>query len=245
MIRSYLIPILVLGFGLVACSQTRLKVDRINTGESELDISFLGHATLMFSFNNQVIHIDPVSRYADYSKFPKADIILITHFHGDHLDTSAVAQLTKPGTRIICTQNCADILHAGTVMSNGDTLTVNGVKIIAVPAYNLLHKRDTGEVFHPKGMGNGYILTFGDKRVYIGGDTENIPEMAAFGPIDIAFLPMNLPYTMTPKMVVEAAKMIQSKILYPYHYGETDPQILVRIMKAELPQVEVRVRQLQ
>ncbi|PIZ68989.1 MAG: metal-dependent hydrolase [Candidatus Marinimicrobia bacterium CG_4_10_14_0_2_um_filter_48_9] len=245
MIRSILIFIQLFVLGLVACSPNRLEVDRINAGENELDITFLGHATLMFSYNDQVIHVDPVLRFTDFTQLPKADIILITHFHGDHLDSTAIARLTKQGTQIICPQDCADLLHTGTVLLNGDTVTVNDITIIAVPAYNVIHKRDTGEYYHPRGVGNGYVLTFGTQRVYIGGDTENIPEMANFGRIDIAFLPMNLPYTMTPEMVVEATKMIQPKILYPYHYGETDPKILVRLMNSALPQVEVRIRQLQ
>ena len=115
-----------------------------------------------------------------------------------------------------------------------------GNRIEAVPAYNIVHKRDNGRPYHPKGVGNGYVLTLGDKRVYIAGDTENIPEMAGLEGIDIAFLPMNLPYTMTPEMVADAARSFSPKVLYPYHYGETDPQALVKLLK-DGP-IEVRVR---
>ena len=128
-------------------------------------------------------------------------------------------------------------------MMNGDLKTVEGLKIEAVPAYNLVHKRETGQPFHPKGSGNGYIITFGDKRVYIAGDTENISEMKGLKNIDIAFLPMNLPYTMTPEMVADAAKAFKPKILYPYHFGETDTSRVVSLLKGT-PEVEVRIRRM-
>ena len=121
---------------------------------------------------------------------------------------------------------------------------MKGIKIEAVPAYNLVHKRDNGQPFHPKGMGNGYMLTLGDKRVYIAGDTENIPEMRNLANLDIAFLPMNLPYTMTPEMVAEAVRMFHPKILYPYHYGNTEVSKLIDLLKGE-PNLHIRVRQLQ
>lgn len=129
-------------------------------------------------------------------------------------------------------------------MKNGDIQTVLGIKVEAVPAYNLVHKRDNGQFFHPKGIGNGYVLTFGDKRIYVAGDTENIPEMKALQGIDCAFLPMNLPYTMTPEMVSDAAKAFKPKILYPYHYGDTDPTKLMELLK-DTPNIEVRIRQMQ
>jgi L-ascorbate metabolism protein UlaG (beta-lactamase superfamily) len=128
-------------------------------------------------------------------------------------------------------------------MMNGDVKTVEGLKIEAVPAYNIVHKRDTGQPFHPKGAGNGYIITFGDKRVYVAGDTENTPDMKGLKNIDIAFLPMNLPYTMTPEMVADAAKAFKPKILYPYHFGETEPSKVVSLLKGT-PEVEIRIRKM-
>jgi len=107
----------------------------------------------------------------------------------------------------------------------------------------MIHKRDNGQPFHPEGVGNGYILTFGDKRVYVAGDTENIPEMKTLQGIDVAFLPMNLPYTMTPEMVADAAKSFRPKILYPYHYGDTDTSKLLELLKDE-QEIEVRIRQM-
>jgi len=114
----------------------------------------------------------------------------------------------------------------------------------AVPAYNIVHMRSPGVPFHPKGIGNGYIVTFGDTRVYVAGDTENIPEMKALKAIDIAFLPMNVPYTMTPEMVADAARSIRPRILYPYHYGTTDTSRLVDLLRGE-EGIEVRIRRMQ
>ena len=128
-------------------------------------------------------------------------------------------------------------------MKNSDVKTVEGLRIEAVPAYNIAHKLDTGQPFHPKGVGNGYIITFGDKRVYVAGDTENTPEVKALKNIDIAFLPMNLPYTMTPEMVGDAAKAFKPKILYPYHFGETDTSKVVSLLKGT-PEIEVRIRKM-
>ena len=175
--------------------------DVIETAVGDLEITFIGHGSLMLSFNDKIIQVDPFSRKGDYSQFPKADLVLLTHHHGDHLDPVALQKVRTGQTKIILTEICAKDVTGGTVMKNGDEQTIMGIKIRAVPAYNLIHKRDNGQFFHPKGKGNGYVLTFADKRIYIAGDTENTPEMKALQDIDYAFLPMNLPYTMTPEMV--------------------------------------------
>ncbi len=223
--------------------EAMFEKDTIQTSAGNLEITFVGHGTLMLEFGGKVIHVDPVSREADYSKLPKADLILVTHEHGDHLDPKVVALLRKETTKIVLTEKCAETFEGGIVMKNGDVQTVDGLKVEAVPAYNLLHKRPSGEPFHPKGNGNGYIITFGDKRVYIAGDTENTPEMKALQGIDVAFLPMNLPYTMTPEMVADAAKAFRPKILYPYHFGDTDTSQIVKLL-ADEPSIEVRIRKL-
>ena len=171
-------------------------------------------------------------------------MILLTHEHPDHLDLKALDSLRADKTKIILTENCAQQVKAGIIMKNGDVKTVDGLKIEAVPAYNLVHMRSEGVPFHPKGNGNGYVITFGDKRIYVAGDTENIPEMKQLKDIDIAFLPMNLPYTMTPEMVADAARAFKPKVLYPYHYGKTDPLKLVELMK-DTPQVEIRIRKME
>jgi len=225
-------------------AQNDFESDTLKTKSGQLVITFIGHGTLMFTFNDQIIHVDPVSGYGDYSSMPKADLILITHHHGDHLDKSAVELITKDNTDVILTETCSKQLSSGIVMKNGDVQMAKGLKIEAVPAYNLVHMRDNGEPFHPKGIGNGYIVTFDDLKVYIAGDTEDIPEMGQLSEIDIAFLPMNLPYTMSPEMVAHAAQMINPKILYPYHYGNTDTKELLKLLK-DKKDCEIRIRQMQ
>jgi L-ascorbate metabolism protein UlaG (beta-lactamase superfamily) len=174
---------------------------------------------------------------------PKADLILVTHEHGDHLDARVIKTLQKEETQLVLTKACSEKVAGGVVMQNGDVRTVQGLNIEAVPAYNIVHERSSGMPYHPKGQGNGYVVTFGDKRVYVAGDTENIPEMKRLKNIDIAFLPMNLPYTMTPEMAADAAKAFEPKILYPYHYGQTDPQKLVNLLK-DSRGIEVRIRKM-
>jgi len=218
--------------------------DIIKTSDGDLKIAFIGHGTLMFTFGAKVIHIDPVFREADYNKMPKADLIIVTHEHGDHLDPEAIKILRKEDAEIVLTEICAQKVKGGTVMKNGDVKTISGLKIEAIPAYNIVHERQSGRPFHPKGDGNGYVITFGAKRVYVAGDTENTPEMKKLKGIDIAFLPMNLPYTMTPEMVADAAKAFKPKILYPYHFGNTDTSELVKLLKGE-KEIEVRIRDME
>jgi len=218
--------------------------DVIETSAGNLTIAFVGHGTLMMTFDGKTIHVDPVSAEADYGQMPKGDLILVTHEHRDHLDPEAIAAVRKETTTILAPPKCADAVPGVTVIKNGEELTVDGLKIEAVPAYNIVHKRPSGQPFHPRGDGNGYIVTFGDKRLYIAGDTENTPEMKALEGIDVAFLPMNLPYTMTPQMVADAARAFRPAILYPYHYGQTDPSELVELL-ADEEDIEVRIRQMQ
>lgn len=221
----------------------KFEEDIIKTKTGDLKITFIGHGTLMFNYKGKVVHVDPWTRLADYSKMPKATHILITHEHGDHLDTKAVSTLREDKTMIVLTKACAEKVTGGIVMKNGDVRAVSGLRIEAVPAYNIVNKRSGGEPFHPKGRGNGYVVTFGKTRVYLAGDTENIPEMKKLKKIDVAFLPMNLPYTMTPEMAASAAKAFNPKILYPYHYGQTDPNTLVNLLK-DTKKIEVRIRKM-
>jgi L-ascorbate metabolism protein UlaG (beta-lactamase superfamily) len=241
-----------LAFFLVACSfcflfgsarTAEFEQDVFPTSQGDLKITFIGHGTLMFEWGGKTIYVDPVSNLADFSRFPKADLILVTHEHGDHLDPKAIDLLRTENTGLILTEKAAEKVKGGIVMKNGQTIVEKGIKIEAVLAYNIVHRRSAGNPYHPKGQGNGYVFAFGDKRVYVAGDTENIPEMKEVKNIDIAFLPMNLPYTMTPEMVAQAAKVIRPKILYPYHYGDTDPSLLVNLLKDQ-PGVEVRIRRM-
>jgi L-ascorbate metabolism protein UlaG (beta-lactamase superfamily) len=223
-----------------------LQTDRFKTTKGELKINFVKHGSLFLEFDNKIIHIDPVSGMGDYENYPNADLILITHHHGDHLDLNAINLLKKEDTKIVFTEKCHEMiedLYNVIVMQNGDILSINQLEIEAVPAYNIIHKRENGVPYHPKGNGNGYIIKLGGKVIYIAGDTENIPEMKVLENIDIAFLPMNLPYTMTPEMVADAAKAFRPKILYPYHYGETDTSILVELLKNE-KDIEVRIKKM-
>ena len=219
------------------------ETDVVKTSGGDLTITFIGHGTLMFSFRGTTVHVDPWTRLADYAKLPKADIVLLTHDHPDHLDRSAIKLVSDAKTVLILTRKCRAGGLEGTVMDNGDTTAVSGIGIEAVPAYNLAGKRPDGRPFHPRGSGNGYIMTFGGTRVYAAGDTENTPEMKRLRRIDIAFLPMNLPYTMTPEMVADAALAFRPKILYPYHFGETDTARLVKLLKGN-PAIEVRIRKM-
>jgi len=219
------------------------ETDVIPTSTGDLRITFIGHGTLLFTYGGKVVHVDPWSQMADYSKLPKADLVLITHEHRDHLDLKALDVIRKDGTVVVSTEIVAKQVKDALVMKNGDVMASQGFTIEAVAAYNLVHMRSPGTPYHPKGDGNGYIITFADRRVYIAGDSENTPEMKALRNIDAAFLPMNLPYTMTPEMVADAAKAFRPAILYPYHFGETDTQKLATLMKGEKG-IEVRIRSL-
>jgi len=218
--------------------------DIIKSSGEDLKITFLGHGTLMFTFGSMVIHVDPVSDMADYTNLPKADIILVTHEHFDHFEPKTIEMLRKDGTALVGNEPCAHQIDNCIVMKNGDVKTIEGLEIEAVPAYNLVHMRTPGNPFHPRGVGNGYVITFNDRKVYIGGDTENISEMKELKGIDVAFLPMNLPYTMTPEMVADAARAFKPKILYPYHFGSTDTSKLIDLLK-DNKEIEVRIRDMQ
>jgi L-ascorbate metabolism protein UlaG (beta-lactamase superfamily) len=237
-----IIPVMLAGAGVMS-AQEKFQKDSIVTSEGNLEITFVGHATLMFEYNGKIVHVDPVSREADYSKMPKADIILVTHEHGDHLDPDVLKILQKDNTKIILTEKCAGKVENSIVMKNGDIQYADWLKIEAVPAYNIVHKRNNGQPFHPRGDGNGYVVTFGNKRVYIAGDTENTPEMKTLKSIDIAFLPMNVPYTMSPEMVADAVRAFKPAIIYPYHYGQTDPVKLIDLLK-DMKESEVRIREM-
>jgi L-ascorbate metabolism protein UlaG (beta-lactamase superfamily) len=243
MTRLALVALVIVAGGSVAMAGNAFERDIVRTSAGDLAITFIGHGSLMLEFQRKVIHIDPYGTLADYSALPDADLILLTHHHRDHLDPEALAHVRTKSSRVVLTQTCAETVDGGIVMHNGDVRTVMGIGIEAVPAYNVVHKRDSGEPFHPKGIGNGYVLTFGDKRVYVAGDTENIPEMKALRDIDVAFLPMNLPYTMTPEMAADAARAFGPGVLYPYHYGETDTAQLVELLR-DAPNIEVRIRRM-
>lgn len=243
MIKLFALALVLACFSAFSAAAQKYESDTFEAAGKSLKITFLGHGTLMFVFGEKTIYVDPVCQYADFSQLPKADLVLITHEHSDHLDAKALEQLRTDKTVLVGTEACSRSINGISIMHNGDRQTLLGIGIEAVPAYNLVHMRSPGVPYHPRGNGNGYVMTFGNRRVFIAGDTENIPEMAALKAIDIAFLPMNLPYTMTPEMVAEAARGIHPKILYPYHFGSTDTARIVELLKGE-KDIEVRIRKL-
>ena len=223
----------------------QVENDLFETTEGKLRIYFIGHSTLMFTLNDLVIHIDPTNMYGNYDNAPAADLILITHEHGDHFDMRAIRKIAREKTRIVATRKClaplADLDPV--ILNNGDSMTIRGIKILALPAYNIRHKQFNWKPYHEEGDGNAYLLTLGDTRILIGGDTENIPELKALKDIDIAFLPMDLPFTMTPEMVADLARSMRPDVLYPYHYSRTNPQRLADLLREE-EDIEVRIRNL-
>jgi L-ascorbate metabolism protein UlaG (beta-lactamase superfamily) len=219
-------------------AQKKFQEDVFKTSGGDLKITFIKHASLMLTYAGKVIHVDPVSMYADYATLPKADLILVTHEHGDHLDMKAIQAILTTNTDIVTNPASAKMLPNGIVFKNGDARTFSGIHIEAVPAYNFK------QPFHPKGNGNGYVLTLGDKRILIAGDTENVPEIKTLKNIDVAFLPMNQPFTMTPDQVADAAKAMRPKVLYPYHFGNSNTGALVDLLKDE-KDIEVRVRSME
>ncbi len=228
----------------LSTSAQGFEQDTIATSTGPLVITFIGHGSVMFAHGGRVVHVDPVMREADYRTLPGADLVLVTHRHGDHLDTAAIGALMKEGTTVVVARDCTEAVAGAVVMENGTSRTVQGLPIEAVPAYNIVHMRDNGQAYHPQGDGNGYVIAFGDTRVYVAGDTEHTPEMKTLEAIAVAFLPMNLPYTMTPAMVADAAKAFRPRILYPYHFGSTDVSQLVRLLEGEQG-IEVRIRRME
>ena len=201
----------------------------------------LVHASIRIEYDGKEIEIDPVTKLGnktiDYSAMPKANYIFVTHEHGDHFDREAIKQLTGEKTQLITNKRCADMLGFGEIMVNGQSATLGDITVEAVPAYNTSDGRTQ---FHPKGRDNGYILTIDGLRIYIAGDTEDIPEMQDIKDIDIAFMPCNQPYTMTPEQLVKAAKTVKPKVLFPYHYGQTDVSIIPSQLKDN--GIDVRIR---
>ncbi len=192
----------------------------------EIAIIIIGHASFLIQWNGKNIFIDPYTKVANYALQPKADLILITHNHYDHLDKEAIKQLSTDKTIYLSSIIAAKELKGSKGLTQGEEYDYNGLLIKAVYAYNIHQKREDGVPFHQRGEGNGYILNFGGYKLYIAGDTELIPEMKTLGEIDIAFLPKNLPYTMSDSMFIEAVKVVNPKIVFPYHYFELDAEAL-------------------
>ena len=228
---------------LSACGQGKYETDVFTTKSGKtVKIHALMHSSIRIEYNGREIEIDPCpklrERTVDYTSLPKADIILVTHEHHDHYDSATIALLSKESTQLIMNRRCADMYGSGTVMVNGDRLQLaDDISVEAVPAYNITE----GHLdFHPKGRDNGYILTLDGLRIYLAGDTEDIPEMSGIKDIDIAFLPCNQPYTMTPEQLVRASRIVKPKVLFPYHYGQTDVSGIPTQLQNE--GIDVRIR---
>ncbi len=228
----------------MSCTAAR-KTDVFTTRNGkDVKITCIKHASMQIQYDGLEIEVDPVSDgvlpVTDYAQYPKASIILVTHEHRDHFDREAIACLRTPATSIYTNQAVYNMYHNGFAMQNGDSITYrNDVTLKVVPAYNTTEQPD-GTFFHPKGRDNGYVLTLDGLRIYIAGDTEPIPEMEQLEDIDIAFLPCNQPYTMTIDQLVEAAKTIHPKVLFPYHYSNTS--INQAVLKLAGSGIDVRIR---
>jgi L-ascorbate metabolism protein UlaG (beta-lactamase superfamily) len=209
-----------------------------NTKAGALKITPIMHASFTIEAGGQVIQVDPAM--GDFTGAPKADIILLTDIHGDHLAPEQIAKLKKSGTVILIPGAAQKDVPDGVVMKNGESKTIGAWKFEAVPMYNIKRGPSAGQLFHDKGRGNGYVVTYGGLRIYISGDTENIPEMRALKNIDVAFVCMNLPYTMTPEEAAEAVKAFKPKVVYPYHYGDSDLKVFEAALKGT--GIDVRLR---
>ncbi|HTM51592.1 MAG TPA: MBL fold metallo-hydrolase [Bryobacteraceae bacterium] len=229
---------LVLLAVLEAAAQPARPVQEFTTNKGVVKITPIQHASLMIEGGGKAIHVDPWSQ-GNYEGLPPADIILITDIHGDHLDPKALPKVQKSGTAIFAPEAVAKTLSGATVIRNGETRTAGDWVIEAVPMYNLKRGPSEGKLFHDKGRGDGFVLTYGGKRFYISGDTEGTPEMKALKNIDVAFVCMNLPYTMPPEEAAEAVKAFKPKVVYPYHYRGSDLKVFESALAGSGVQVKL------
>ncbi|MCL5742515.1 MAG: MBL fold metallo-hydrolase [Acidobacteria bacterium] len=215
-----------------------VAADELQTAAGTIRIIPIQHASLMLEAGGQTVYIDPAM--GNYQGRPQADLILLTHSHSDHLAPKILAELRKPETVIFAPEAAAAGVAGSTVIHNGETKQSGKWTIQALPMYNIQRGPQPGRLYHEKGQGNGYVLTYGEKRLYIAGDTEGIPEMKALRNIDIAFVPINLPYTMTPEEAAEAVRAFHPKVVYPYHYRGSDLGIFEKALAGT--GIEVRLR---
>ena len=214
------------------------NTDEFKTKAGTLKITTVQHAGFIMEAGGQVVAVDPAQ--GSWDGLPPADVVLITDIHGDHMVPALLAKVKKPNAVIIAPEAVQKTVTEATVLGNGQSKTIGAWKIDAVPMYNLKRGPSEGKFYHDKGRGNGYVVTYGGLRIYIAGDTENIPEMRALKNIDVAFIPMNLPFTMTPEEAAEAVKAFKPKVVYPYHYGMTDLKVFETAMAGS--GVDVRIR---
>ncbi len=248
-VKRFILMLSVIGLMVAnAVNAQDCKVETFRTADgNDVSIALIKHGSLALNYKDVNIQIDPVAntgRYTDYKKFPKADIIMLTHEHGDHFDPATIDTLSTAETRLYMNQRCYDKLQRGTVLRNGDGMKLHdGIALDVVPAYNITegHRQ-----YHPQGVGNGYVFTFdGSLRIYVAGDTEDIDELSAVKDIDVCFLPVNQPYTMTVEQAVRAAQIIKPRILIPYHFSQTDVSLIKQQLDAAGSGIEVWLRDMQ
>jgi L-ascorbate metabolism protein UlaG (beta-lactamase superfamily) len=242
-IRASVLPWAVVAVAVVPVmliAAQRPAPDKIPATGGDITITPINHATLQITHGPHIIDVDPVAAAGSFEGLPAPMLILITDIHGDHLDPATVAKRRTAATKVVAPQAAAGKLDAPVVMANGESKTIDGVTIEAVPMYNLTRGPAAGQLYHDKGRGNGYVITVGGKRIYIAGDTEGVPEMRALKNIDVAFIPMNLPYTMTPAEAADAVKAFKPKIVYPYHYRGQKVEEFTEALKGS--GIDVRVR---
>lgn len=220
-----------------------LTGDVVRTARGEVVVHPVSHGSFALSWQGKIIYVDPVGGLALYQALPKPDLVVLTHAHGDHMHPDTLNAVVKPQTRIVAPhavrQALPERLRARVItLANGDSTTQEDVGIEAVPMYNITADR---ERYHPKGLGNGYVITFADRRMYVAGDTEATPEMRALTGIDVAFIPMNLPFTMTEQQAADAVRAFKPKVVYPYHSRNSNVQEFARLVGAGAG-VEVRLR---
>lgn len=218
--------------------------DSFATDDGALKIIPINHATLALQWKDRTIYADPVGGAKDFQGVPKPDLILVTDIHGDHLSKETLTELAGRNTKLVCPAAVAEQLtpalrNSATVLTNGQTVELLGIKIEAIPMYNLTAERLK---FHNKGRGNGYVVTLGGKRIYLSGDTEDIPEMLTLKNIDVAFVCMNLPYTMTVEQAARAVRAFRPRVVYPYHYRGSDLNKFKELVGTDAG-VEVRLRE--
>jgi L-ascorbate metabolism protein UlaG (beta-lactamase superfamily) len=197
------------------------QAQTFQTSTGPVEITPIYHASVLIQAGGKNIYLDPV-RPGNFDGLPQADLVLITHEHGDHMDTATIAQLSKPDTQIMAPMAVLQTVTQARPITNGETRSWGAWTIEAVPMYNLKRGPSPGTLYHPKGHGNGYVLTYGGKRFYFSGDTEGTPEMRALKNIDVAFVCMNLPYTMTPDEAADAVKAFHPRVVIPYHYRNSN-----------------------
>ena len=222
---------------LLAAAAFGAAPEEFSTAKGTVQIIPIQHASLMLKAGGKVMYVDPAQ--GSYDGLPKADYILITDIHGDHMSAAIVDRLKQPSTVILAPKAVAATITSATVISNGESKTIGDFKVEAIPMYNLKPAAN-GTIYHDKGRGNGYILTYGGKRFYFSGDTEGIPEMKALRNIDVAFVCMNLPYTMTPQAAADAVRAFKPAIVYPYHYRGQDTNVFAKALEGS--GIEVRQR---